>query len=61
MRPYHHMQMFKRLLVACLLLSFAVILYAQSSEILRGDGDSSVLRTSKKARACGLTDSTSAI
>ncbi len=34
MPPCRHMQMFKRLLVACLLLSFAAILYAQSSEIL---------------------------
>ncbi len=34
MPPCRYVQMFKRLLVACLLLSFAAILYAQSSEIL---------------------------
>lgn len=34
MPPCRHMQMFKSLLVACLLLSIAAILYAQSSEIL---------------------------
>ena len=34
MPPCRHMQMFKSLLVACLLLPFAAILYAQSSEIL---------------------------